>query len=67
MALFARLATYPNQNLIPPSLAAQAVAAAGGGAKGIAMLANIQHDQAAIESVLAGALQLERSSPTPRS
>ena len=33
-ALFAKLATYPSPAAIPPKLAAQAVAAAGGGAKG---------------------------------
>src|ERR1039458_8451256 len=33
-ALFAKLATYPNPAAIPPKLAAQAVAAAGGGGQG---------------------------------
>ena len=35
-ALFTKLAAYPNPAAIPPKLAAQAVAAAGGGAKGLA-------------------------------
>ena len=36
-ALFARLATYTNPATIPPALQAQAIAAAGGGATGIAV------------------------------
>jgi MFS family permease len=63
VALFARLSAYSNPNSIPASLAAQAVAAAGGGTKGIAMLTNIQNDQAAIESVISVQLQLDQLKP----
>jgi hypothetical protein len=52
-ALFTKLDTYSNPNLIPPSLVSQAVAAAGGGAKGLDMLSNIQANAAGIQSVLA--------------
>src|ERR1700733_13133841 len=37
-ALFTKLAAYPNPAAIPPKLVAQAVAAAGGGAKGTGIL-----------------------------
>ena len=45
-ALFAKLATYKNPATIPPSLTAQAIAAAGGGAKGLKVLATIAANQA---------------------
>ena len=47
------LAAYPNPAAIPPKLAAQAVAAAGGGAKGTAILATIGANGAAIKGVIA--------------
>ena len=40
-ALFAKLAAYPNPAAIPPKLAAQAVAAAGGGAQGTTILTTL--------------------------
>ena len=47
-ALFAKLAAYKNPAAIPATLQAQAVAAAGGGAKGPAILTTIGANQAAI-------------------
>ena len=44
-ALFTKLATYPNPAKIPPALLGQAIAAAGGGAKGVAILTTISHEQ----------------------
>jgi MFS family permease len=52
-ALFAKLATYTNPATIPPSLVAQAVKAAGGGAKGLAVLSTIDANGAAISGVIA--------------
>jgi MFS family permease len=52
-ALFAQLAKYPNPAKIPPALAAKAVAAAGGGAKGLAVLSTINANSAAIAGVIA--------------
>jgi MFS family permease len=62
-ALFAKLATYPNPAAIPPKLAAQAVAAAGGGAKGTAILATIGANGAAIKGVIAVAPKLAIVAP----
>ena len=62
-ALFAKLATYPNPAAIPPKLAAQAVAAAGGGAKGTAILATIGANGAAIQGVIAVAPKLATVAP----
>jgi MFS family permease len=62
-ALFAKLATYPNPAAIPPKLAAQAVAAAGGGAKGTAILATISANGAAIKGVIAVAPKLAAVAP----
>ncbi|HWG62316.1 MAG TPA: MFS transporter [Streptosporangiaceae bacterium] len=56
--LFTKLASYPNPAAIPPKLAAQAVAAAGGGAKGAAILATIGTHRAAIQGVIAAAPKL---------
>jgi hypothetical protein len=58
-ALFTKLQSYSNPNLIPSNLDSQAVAAAGGGLKGLGMLNNIQQDQAGIKSVLAVQPQLD--------
>jgi MFS family permease len=58
-ALFTKLATFKNPATIPPKLAAQAVAAAGGGAKGQAVLQSISANQAAITGVIAVAPQLQ--------
>jgi MFS family permease len=62
-ALFARLATYKNPATIPPALAAQAVAAAGGGAKGLQILTTISANQAAIAGVIAAAPALQTVAP----
>jgi MFS family permease len=52
-ALFTQLATYPNPAAAPPKLINEAIAAAGGGAKGLGVLTTIQANQKAIESVIA--------------
>jgi MFS family permease len=62
-ALFAKLATYPNPATIPPALAKQAVAAAGGGAAGTAVLSTISANQAAINGVIAVAPKLATVAP----
>ena len=62
-ALFAKLAAYPNPATIPPKLAAQAVAAAGGGAKGTAVLATIGANSAAIKGVIAVGPKLAAVAP----
>ena len=62
-ALFAKLATYPNPATIPPALAKQAVAAAGGGAAGTAVLSTISANQAAINGVIAAAPKLATVAP----
>jgi len=62
-ALFARLATYKNPATIPPALVAQAVAAAGGGAKGLQILTTISANQAAIAGVIAAAPALQTLAP----
>ncbi len=62
-ALFAELATYSNPAKIPPSLLAQAVAAAGGGAKGLGILSTISANKAAITGVIAAAPALKTVAP----
>ena len=62
-ALFAKLATYKNPATIPPSLVAQAVAAAGGGAKGLKILTTISANQAAIAGVIAVGPALQTVAP----
>jgi MFS family permease len=62
-ALFAQLARYTNPAKIPPALQAKAVAAAGGGAKGIAILESIAANKAAITGVVAVAPQLKALAP----
>ena len=62
-ALFAKLATYKNPATIPPSLVAQAVSAAGGGAKGLQILTTISANQAAIAGVIAAAPALTTVAP----
>ncbi len=62
-ALFAKLATYKNPATIPPSLVAQAVKAAGGGAKGQAVLSTIDANSAAISGVIAVAPALATVKP----
>jgi MFS transporter, ACS family, D-galactonate transporter len=62
-ALFAQLATYTNPATIPAALAAKAVAAAGGGAKGLAVLSTIDANSAAISGVIAAGPQLTQVAP----
>jgi len=52
-ALFTKLETYSSPSKIPPALVAQAVAAAGGGAKGVGILTTIAANKAAIAGVIA--------------
>jgi len=60
--LFAQAAKYP-ANKVPPALAAKLVAAAGGGAKGLAVLGTIAANSAAIQGVIAVAPQLQQLTP----
>jgi len=62
-ALFAKLATYTNPATIPAKLLGQAITAAGGGAKGLAVLETISANKAAIESLVAVEPQLEAIAP----
>jgi MFS family permease len=62
-ALFAKLATYKNPATIPPSLVSQAVKAAGGGSKGLAVLSTIDANSAAISGVIAVSSQLAKVAP----
>jgi MFS family permease len=62
-ALFAKLATYKNPATIPPTLVAQAIKAAGGGAKGQAVLGTIDANSAAISGVIAVAPALATVKP----
>ncbi len=62
-ALFARLATYPNPATIPPKLLNQAIAAAGGGIKGLGVLQTISASKAEINSVIAAAPVLNQLAP----
>jgi hypothetical protein len=62
-ALFTRLGTYTNPAAIPPALLGQAVAAAGGGAKGAGILTTITANKAAINGVIAAAPQLATITP----
>jgi MFS family permease len=62
-ALFTKLATFTNPATIPPKLQAQAVAAAGGGATGAAVLQSISANQPAITGVIAVGPQLQAIAP----
>jgi ACS family D-galactonate transporter-like MFS transporter len=62
-ALFAKLSTYSNPASIPPTLLAQAIKAAGGGAKGVAVLTTINANKAAITGVIAAAPALKTIAP----
>jgi hypothetical protein len=62
-ALFTKLGSYTNPAAIPPKLLAQAVTAAGGGAKGTGILAAINTNKAAINGVIAVAPQLATVAP----
>jgi len=61
-ALFTKLAAYP-PGKAPAALQAQAVAAAGGGAKGIGILTTIAANQAAINGVIAVGPALQSVAP----
>jgi hypothetical protein len=61
-ALFLQAAKYP-ANKVPPKLAAELVAAAGGGSKGLAILGTISTNQAAIQGVISVASQLQTLTP----
>jgi len=58
-ALFTKLATYSSPAKIPPALLGQAISAAGGGAKGVAVLTTIANNKAAINGVIADAPTLQ--------
>ncbi len=62
-ALFTKLASYPTPAAVPPQLAAQAVAAAGGGATGLHILATINANKAAINGVIAVGPQISAVAP----
>jgi MFS family permease len=62
-ALFAKLATYTNPAKIPSALLGQAIAAAGGGAKGLGILTTISANKAAITGVIAAAPALKTVTP----
>jgi MFS family permease len=62
-ALFTKLATFTDPSKIPPALLGQAIAAAGGGAKGIGVLQTIQANKAAINGVIAVGPALQTVAP----
>jgi len=62
-ALFTKLASYTNPAKIPPALVAQAIAAAGGGAKGLGILTTISANKAAILGVIAVGPALQTVAP----
>ena len=62
-ALFTKLATYSNPAKIPGPLLSQAITAAGGGAKGVAVLTTISQNKAAINGVIAVASDLTQVQP----
>jgi MFS transporter, ACS family, D-galactonate transporter len=62
-ALFTKLATFADPSKIPPALLGQAIAAAGGGAKGIGVLETIQANKDAINGVIAVAPALQTVAP----
>ncbi len=62
-ALFAKLATYTNPAKIPSKLVNEAIAAAGGGAKGLGILLTINSNSKPIEGVVAVAPVLQTLQP----
>jgi ACS family D-galactonate transporter-like MFS transporter len=62
-ALFTQLAKFSDPAKIPPALVSQAVAAAGGGAKGLNILTTIAANKAAINGVIAVAPDLQKVAP----
>jgi len=61
--LFTKLATYSNPATIPPKLLNEAIAAAGGGTKGLTVLNAISANKTAIDSVIAAAPELDTLKP----
>ena len=61
--LFTKLASYPTPAAVPPKLAAQAVAAAGGGATGVHIVTVIGANKAAINGVIAVGPQIQAVAP----
>jgi len=62
-ALFTKLESYSSPSKIPPALLGQAIAASGGGAKGIGILTTIANNKAAILGVIAVAPALQTVVP----
>ncbi|MGH3256994.1 MAG: MFS transporter [Streptosporangiaceae bacterium] len=62
-ALFTKLAAYSSPAKIPPALVAQAIKAAGGGAKGLGILETISANKAAIDGVIAVGPALQTVAP----
>ncbi len=62
-ALFTQLAKYTNPAKIPPALLNKAIAASGGGAKGLGVLNTISANSKAIDGVIAVAPQLQQLAP----
>ena len=62
-ALFTKLASYPNPAKAPAALINQAITAAGGGAKGLAVLSTISANKTAIDGVIAAAPKLDSLKP----
>jgi len=62
-ALFTKLSAYTNPAKIPPKLAKEAIKAAGGGAKGLAVLSTIAANKAAITGVIAVGADLLKLKP----
>jgi ACS family D-galactonate transporter-like MFS transporter len=62
-ALFTKLSTYSDPSKIPGPLLTQAINAAGGGAKGVAVLTTISQNKAAINGVIAVAPDLQKVAP----
>ncbi len=62
-ALFTQLAKYSDPAKIPPALVSQAIAAAGGGAKGLGVLTTIATNKDAINGVIAVAPDLQKIAP----
>jgi MFS family permease len=58
-AVFTQLATYTNPATIPPALLAKAIAAGGGGAKGLATLQSISANKAVIGSIVTNGANLK--------
>ncbi len=61
--LFARLAAYPDPANAPARLVSQAIAAAGGGTRGVDLLDVISANGPAIEGVISVQLQLDTLKP----